>query len=83
MKRNILDIIILIALVIATTTVAFAQTETSNAPMVEIDTTGTLQYPFDNDGSFDYPDDNDVSPLYLNRPSNIKTSIEYDPLAGE
>ncbi|MBN1768017.1 MAG: cell surface protein SprA [Prolixibacteraceae bacterium] len=83
MKRNILDIIILIALVLATTTVAFAQTETSNAPMVEIDTTGTLRYPFYNDGSFDYPDDNDVSPLYLNRPSNIKTSIEYDPLTGE
>ncbi|MDA3880164.1 MAG: cell surface protein SprA [Prolixibacteraceae bacterium] len=83
MRRNIFDIIILIAFILATTTVNYAQTGTTESATVEIDTTGTLHYPFENDGSFDYPNDEEVSPLYLDRPSNIQTTIEYDPFTRE
>jgi cell surface protein SprA len=65
---------------VAASTAGYAQADSDNA--VEIDTTGTLIYPFDDEGEFDYSDDNQ-SPLFLKRPSNIETQIEYDPETGE
>ncbi|MCF8363008.1 MAG: cell surface protein SprA, partial [Prolixibacteraceae bacterium] len=82
MKIRILDIIILIAVFVATSPVGYAQTNGDNTNTVEIDTTGTLRFPFDDEGEFDYSDDNQ-SPLFLDRPSNIETQIEYDPETGE
>ena len=48
----------------------------------EIDTTGTLPYPFEDQPAFGYPDQ-DSSKLYLNKPSNIKYEIVYDPVTGQ
>ncbi len=49
----------------------------------DIDTTGVLPYPFRDEKAFEYPDKKDSSELFLKRPSNIKTEVEYDPLTGE
>ncbi|WP_303920070.1 cell surface protein SprA [Draconibacterium sediminis] len=48
----------------------------------EIDTTGTLPYPFKDQPAFGYTDQ-DSAKLYLNKPSNIKYEIEYDPITGQ
>ena len=50
---------------------------------LEIDTTGVLPYPFKDEGAFEYPESKDSSNLFLHKPSNIKTEIEYDPVTGE
>ncbi|WP_299579052.1 cell surface protein SprA [uncultured Sunxiuqinia sp.] len=62
------------------------QTKTSNAIItdsLEIDTTGTLPYPFEDEPVFEFPDSKDSSELFLSRPSNINTEMEYDPETGE
>ena len=53
------------------------------ADTVRIDTTGVLPYNFKDEPAFAYPDKKDSSKLYLKKPSNIRTEIEYDPLTGE
>jgi cell surface protein SprA len=53
------------------------------ADTVKIDTTGVLPYHFKDEPEFAYPDKKDSSKLYLRRPSNIKTDIEYNPVTGE
>ena len=50
---------------------------------VKIDTTGVLPYNFKDEPEFTYPDKKDSSGLFLKRPSNIRTEIEYDPVTGE
>jgi cell surface protein SprA len=50
---------------------------------VRIDTTGVLPYKFKDEPAFAYPDKKDSSKLFLKKPSNIKTEIEYDPETGE
>ncbi|HAQ17995.1 MAG TPA: hypothetical protein DCR40_02030, partial [Prolixibacteraceae bacterium] len=50
---------------------------------VKIDTTGILPYKFKDEPEFAYPDKKDSSGLFLKRPSNIRTEIEYDPVTGE
>ncbi|MDP3642090.1 MAG: cell surface protein SprA [Bacteroidota bacterium] len=50
---------------------------------VKIDTTGVLPYKFKDEPEFAYPDKKDSSGLFLKRPSNIRTEIEYDPVTGE
>ncbi len=50
---------------------------------VRIDTTGVLPYQFKDEPAFAYPDKKDSSKLFLKRPSNISTEIEYDPVTGE
>ncbi|WP_235934445.1 T9SS outer membrane translocon Sov/SprA [Sunxiuqinia indica] len=50
---------------------------------LEIDTVGVLPYPFNDEQEFSYPDSKDSSELFLGRPSNINTEIEYDPVTGE
>ena len=60
------------------------ETNTSFAnDTLEIDTTGTLPYPFKDEADFEYPDKKDSSELFLGRPSNINTQVEYDPVTGE
>ncbi|MCW0482681.1 cell surface protein SprA [Gaoshiqia sediminis] len=49
---------------------------------VEIDTTGVLPYPFRDKPAFETPGTRDSSGLYLQKPSNIKTQVEYDPVTG-
>jgi cell surface protein SprA len=49
----------------------------------EIDTTGVLPYPFKDQPEFVFPDKKDSSGLFLKRPSNVKTEIQYDPVSGE
>ncbi|MGQ8337343.1 T9SS outer membrane translocon Sov/SprA [Sunxiuqinia sp. A32] len=49
----------------------------------DIDTTGVLPYPFKDEKAFEYPDSKDSSVLFLDKPSNVKTEIEYDPVTGE
>jgi len=53
------------------------------ADTVKIDTTGVLPYPFKDEPAFAYPDKKDSAKLFLKKPSNIKTDIEYDPVTGE
>ena len=50
---------------------------------VKIDTTGVLPFNFKDEPEFAYPDKKDSSALFLKRPSNIRTEIEYDPVTGE
>jgi len=50
---------------------------------VKIDTTGVLPFKFKDQPEFAYPDKKDSSGLFLKRPSNIRTEIEYDPVTGE
>jgi len=49
---------------------------------VDIDTTGTLPYPFKDQPAFGYSKQ-DSGKIYLNKPSNIKYEIEYDPVLGQ
>lgn len=48
----------------------------------EIDTTGTLPYPFKDQPAFGYTKQDSMK-LFLNKPSNIKYEIEYDPITGQ
>ena len=50
---------------------------------IETDTIGVLPYPFKDEEAFEYPDSKDSSELFLGRPSNINTEVEYDPVTGE
>ncbi len=50
---------------------------------VKIDTTGVLPFKFKDEPAFAYPDKKDSSGLFLKRPSNVRTEIEYDPVTGE
>ena len=50
----------------------------------EIDTSGVLVYPFEDRKEFEYSNENiQQSGLFLKKPSNIKTQVEYDPLSGQ
>jgi len=49
---------------------------------VEIDTTGPLPFPFKDQPAFGQTSIDSVK-LYLNKPSNIKYEIEYDPVTGQ
>ena len=53
------------------------------ADTVRIDTTGVLPYDFKDEPAFAFPDKKDSSKLFLRKPSNIRTEIEYDPVTGE
>jgi hypothetical protein len=53
------------------------------ADTVRIDTTGVLPYDFKDEPAFEFPDQRDSAKLYLKKPSNIRTEIEYDPVSGE
>ncbi len=53
------------------------------ADTFEIDTTGVLPYQFPKEEAFDYPDQSDSSFLFLDKPGNIDTELEYDPVSGE
>ncbi len=50
---------------------------------VKIDTTGVLHYPFKDEPQFAYPNKKDSARLFLKKPSNIRSNIEYDPISGE
>ncbi len=53
------------------------------ADTLRIDTTGVLPFQFKDEAAFEYPNPEDSSKLFLDKPSNIKSSIEYDPITGE
>ena len=53
------------------------------ADTVRIDTTGVLPYNFEDEPEFVFPDKKDSAKLFLKKPSNIRTEIEYDPATGE
>ncbi|OFX62028.1 MAG: cell surface protein SprA [Bacteroidetes bacterium GWB2_41_8] len=53
------------------------------ADTVRIDTTGVLPFNFKDEPAFAFPDKKDSAKLFLKRPSNIRTEIEYDPVSGE
>ncbi len=51
---------------------------------IRIDTAIVLPYPFKDQPEFVYPEKNDsINSIYLNRPSNIRTEIKYDPVSRE
>jgi len=50
---------------------------------VRMDTTGILPFKFKDEPAFAYPDKKDSAKLFLEKPSNIRTEIEYDPSTGE
>ena len=47
------------------------------------DTLGPLPFPFKDENIFGNAGSQDTSALYLKKPSNIHTVIEYDPVAGD
>ena len=47
------------------------------------DTIGPLPYPFKDKSLFTNSGKNDSSALYLKKPSNVRTVIEYDPITGD
>jgi len=47
------------------------------------DTLGPLPFPFKDESVFGNSGSQDTSALYLKKPSNIYTVIEYDPVAGD
>ncbi|MEN8116860.1 MAG: cell surface protein SprA [Bacteroidota bacterium] len=49
---------------------------------VVLDTTGPLPYPFQDQPAFGLTKQ-DSNKLFLNKPSNIKYEIEYDPITGQ
>lgn len=53
-----------------------------SADSIGNDTTGILPFPFKDEGAFEYPAQQDTSGLYLQKPSNLKTQVEYDPVTG-
>lgn len=53
------------------------------ADTVRIDTTGVLPYQFKDEPAFAFPDKKDSAKMFLKKPSNIRTEIEYDPVTGE
>ncbi|MDP3431850.1 MAG: hypothetical protein Q8T04_02640, partial [Bacteroidota bacterium] len=53
------------------------------ADTVRIDTIGVLPFQFKDEPAFAFPDKKDSAKLFLRRPSNIRTEIEYDPITGE
>ena len=62
----------------------FSQTADSSwVDTLNTDTTGVLIYPFEDRKEFDYSDPDSKSGLFLKRPSNIKTEVEYDPVTGQ
>jgi len=48
---------------------------------VVMDTTGPLPFPFKDQPAFGAPSPDSIK-LFLNKPSNIKYEIEYDPVTG-
>lgn len=59
----------------------FTGTKTIPVPQAVEDTPVTnLPYPFDDRPADQYSGDYDDSPLYLDDPSNVNSSIEYDPV---
>jgi len=48
----------------------------------EMDTTGTLPYNFKDQPAFGEPEQDSMA-LFLNKPSNIRYEIEYDPVLGQ
>ena len=60
-----------------------ADTVRKDPTVVRIDTTGVLPYNFKDEPAFAFPDKKDSAKMFLKKPSNIKTEIEYDPVTGE
>lgn len=91
--RNILLFLIVIFIYALTGSPTISKTTLRNynsldllslgADSVRIDTTGVLPYQFKDEPAFAYPDKKDSAKLYLRKPSNIKTEVEYDPISGE
>jgi len=50
---------------------------------VRRDTLAPLPFPFKDKNIFVNPSSSDTSALYLKKPSNIQTVIEYDPISGD
>ena len=42
-----------------------------------------LPFPFDDGSEFQYTGDDESSPLYMKQPSNISSTVEYNPKTGE
>lgn len=53
------------------------------ADTVRIDTIGPLPFRFKDEPQFAYPDKKDSAKIFLRRPSNIRTEIDFDPVTGE
>ena len=49
---------------------------------LEIDTIGPLPFPFQDQPAFGHSQQDSIK-LFLNKPSNIKYEIEYDPITGQ
>ena len=49
---------------------------------VDIDTTGPLPFPFKDQPAFGYETPDSIK-LFLNKPSNIKYEVEFDPISGQ
>lgn len=62
---------------------AFIDNPGTPADSLPPDTLGPLHYPFKDEGPFVKSGPIDTSALYLRKPSNIRTEIEYDATTGE
>ncbi|RKD91919.1 cell surface protein SprA [Mangrovibacterium diazotrophicum] len=61
----------------------FAPMDSVNQVSAGLDTTGVLVYPFEDEQAFEYADSSQQSAIYLKKPSNIRTEVEYDPVTGQ
>ena len=64
--------------------ILFSEKEAVNAEdTTKIDSKNQLPYQFKDEELFEYPHSTDSAKLFMKRPSNIKSTIEYDPISGE
>ncbi len=62
---------------------AFNSTLAQQPPDTSLNSGSTLRYPFDDDNRYTNPNDVSSSPLYMDNPSNVKSSVTYDPESNE
>lgn len=62
---------------------AFFSNPTNPPDSLATDSVSPLRYPFRDEGPFVKTGPEDTSAIYLKKPSNIKTEVEYDAITGE
>ncbi len=68
---------------ISSTRDLFTENPVSPEDSLATDTIGPLRYPFKDEGPFVKTDQADTSAMYLRKPSNIRTEVEYDATTGQ
>ena len=85
-KRYILNLLILLLAIakpgIAKNDIFNGYAWLPQVDTINVDTIGPLPYPFKDQPAFGYSKQDSIN-LFLNKPSNIKYEIEYDPITRQ